>query len=224
MRLIGHSWPWISPPRQCSAAAEMMPSNDAADAHRQVVVGAADGRIDRGRDVAVGDHLDARAGLADLGDQVVVPGPVEHHRGDVAHLPSERVGDRLQVLGHALAQVDAALRDRADRHLLHVHPRHAGDPARVARGQDRERAHARRARPPPRLRPGRRPAPAPCRRRPWSRPAPADGPASLRPITTVPLTRQRVDRVHHRLARGRVGAARHRPGPDSGRPPARCAR
>ena len=28
VRLIGHSWPWISPPRHCSAAAEMMPWNE----------------------------------------------------------------------------------------------------------------------------------------------------------------------------------------------------
>jgi hypothetical protein len=148
--------------------------------------------------------------LADLGDQVVVPGPVEHHRGDVPHLASERLCDRLQVLGHALAQVDAALRDRADGHLLHVHARHPRDAARLAGGQDRERAH---------------PASA-DHRRTFDRvagqlqlhSAAAHGRARRQRVALLAAADhdsaadgQRVDRTHHRLAGGRVGTARVTP-------------
>ena len=50
----------------------------AADAHDGVHVRAAHGGRDAGREVAVADQLDARAGLADVVDQLLVPRPVEH--------------------------------------------------------------------------------------------------------------------------------------------------
>ena len=97
VRLIGHSRPDPAA-QQCSAAAEMMPSNEPP-------MPTASGRwcrgwrIDRGRMPLSAITLMARR-PANLGDQVVVPGPVEHHRGDVPHLASERLGDRPQVLSH----------------------------------------------------------------------------------------------------------------------------
>ncbi len=58
----------------------------AADAHDGVDAGARDRAGDGGRQVAVADELDARAGRPDLGDQVVVPRPLEDHDRDVADL------------------------------------------------------------------------------------------------------------------------------------------
>src|SRR5262245_6616181 len=50
----------------------------AADAHHRMHAGAGDRAADRGRQVAVADELDPGAGTADLGDQALVPGPVEN--------------------------------------------------------------------------------------------------------------------------------------------------
>ena len=106
----------------------------AADADRQVVVRAADGRADGGGHVAVLDQLDARAGGADLLDQILVAWAVEHDRGDVVGLAAERVGDRADVLAHGLPEIDLAARDRPDGHLPHVHLREPWEAARLADG------------------------------------------------------------------------------------------
>ena len=66
----------------------------AADAHHGVDVGAAHGGRDAGREVAVGDQPDARAGAADLLDQLLVARPVEHDDDEILHLPAEPLGDR----------------------------------------------------------------------------------------------------------------------------------
>ncbi len=95
----------------------------AADADRQVIVRAPDGGGDRGGDVAVLDQLDPSARGADLLDQVVVPGPVEDDRRDVADPPAEGLGDRLDVLRDGPPEVDVPACDRPDRHLPHVHVR-----------------------------------------------------------------------------------------------------
>jgi len=142
VRLVGDSMALDLTPQAAQRGGRDDALGRAADADREMVVRAPDRGADRGDDVAVGDQLDAGAGLADLGDQVVVPGPVEHDRGHVGHLAAERIGDRLQVLAHRAAQVDAALGDRPDGHLAHVHPRHLHQAAGVAGGEDRERAPA----------------------------------------------------------------------------------
>ena len=189
------------------------PAQRAADADRQMVVGAAHGGVDGGRDVAVGDQLDARAGVADLGHQVVVPRPVEHDRRDVGHRPPERVGDRLRLSRTAQAQVDAAAGDRADRHLLHVHARQRRQAARIARGQDRQRAQPGREPAPARPPPGRPPAPARGRRCPPWRPTVSGCASSLAADHHLAADRQVVQGIDHR-PRGRlVGASRASPRP-----------
>ena len=98
-RRVGQSWACSSPPRQRSAAADEHGLARAADADREVVVRAAHGGRDRGEHVAVLDQLDARAGRADLLDQVVVARAVEDDRRHVVDHAAVRVGDRADVLG-----------------------------------------------------------------------------------------------------------------------------
>src|SRR3954454_25055394 len=105
---------------------------------REVGVRPAHGRRDRRGDVSVLDQLDPRAGVADLLDQIVVPGAVEDDRRDVVHHPAERLGDRADVVADGPAQVDRVSRARADRHLAHVHVRQRLEGARLA---DRDHRH-----------------------------------------------------------------------------------
>src|SRR5436305_1140161 len=55
----------------------------AADAEQQVDARAVARGHDRAGDVTVGDELDPGAGIADLLDELAVPGAVEHDDGDV---------------------------------------------------------------------------------------------------------------------------------------------
>ena len=64
----------------------------AAGAHHRVDAGADDGGGDAGRQVAVADQPDARAGRADVGDQLLVARPVEHDDDEVLDLAAEAAG------------------------------------------------------------------------------------------------------------------------------------
>ena len=66
----------------------------AADAVEHVDARARLRRGDRRRDVAVADQADARAGLAQLRDQLVVAVALEHDDVDLARRLAERLGDR----------------------------------------------------------------------------------------------------------------------------------
>src|SRR5207253_8403115 len=77
----------------------------AADPDREVVVRAADRSGDRRGHVAVLDELDARAGVADLLDQIMVTRAVEDDRRHVVHPPPERLGDRLDVVADRAEEV-----------------------------------------------------------------------------------------------------------------------
>ena len=57
----------------------------AADAVQQVDAGLRPRGRDRGRDVAVADQVHARAGLAQLADQLLVALALEHDDADVGH-------------------------------------------------------------------------------------------------------------------------------------------
>ena len=61
-----------------SAAAEMTPSGVPPIPIQHVDAGLGPRSGDRRRDVAVADQVHARAGLAELGDQVVVAVALEH--------------------------------------------------------------------------------------------------------------------------------------------------
>ena len=64
---------------------------------------------DARREVAVGDQPDARAGAADVLDQLLVARAIEDDDDEVLDLAVEALGDRLQVLLDGRVEVDRAL-------------------------------------------------------------------------------------------------------------------
>ena len=73
------------------------------------------GAVDHARHVAVGDQPDPRAGGADLGDQLLVPRPLEH--ADHHPLGAGALGacERRDALGRGHVEADAAPRDNPGR-------------------------------------------------------------------------------------------------------------
>src|SRR6266478_5252666 len=96
------------------------PFRRAADAHQDVDAGLHEAGGDRGGHVAVPDQLDPRAAGADLGDQLLVAGTVEDDDGQVFDVHALLVGDRAQVLGGRLAQIDRAGPAGTHGDLVHV--------------------------------------------------------------------------------------------------------
>ena len=91
-----------------------------ARAHHGVHAGTRHRRRDSGREIAIADQADARARLADIRDELLMPRPVEHHHHHVVHAPLQAPGDGLQVVFHRSVQIDSAFRRRTDDDLLHV--------------------------------------------------------------------------------------------------------
>ena len=112
----------------------------AADPHHRVHAGAAHRGGDAGREVAVGDQADARAGLADVGDELLVRargrGPRPSGRSTSR---SKARGDVAQVLGHRRVEVDHAARGRADDDLVHVDVGRVEQAAALGGGEHRDR-------------------------------------------------------------------------------------
>src|SRR5207245_2120359 len=81
----------------------------AAGAHHRVDARAHHGRGDAGGKVAVADEPNACTGLPDIGNEPLVPWPVEHDDHEVVHLALERLGDGLEVVLHGRLDVDVAL-------------------------------------------------------------------------------------------------------------------
>ena len=110
----------------------------AAGAHHAVDVRAAHHRRQRGDDVAVADQLHPGAGLADLGDQPLVPRAVEDDDRQLAHVAVERPGDAGQVGGDGPGEVDLAGRGRRHDELLHVGVRRLEQAALLGQRDDRD--------------------------------------------------------------------------------------
>src|SRR5207247_5671534 len=111
----------------------------AADPHHGVDVGAAHGGRDAGREVTVADQLDACAGLADVGDQLLVARAVEDDDDQVLDVAPERAGDRFQVRLDRRVDVDRPLGRRPDDDLLHVAVGRVQEAALVGGGEDGDR-------------------------------------------------------------------------------------
>ena len=168
------------------------------------------GRHDGAGDVAVGDELDPGAGGPDLLGQLLVPGPVEQHDGDVVGLRALGLGDPADVLGDRVADVDDVGGLGAGDELLHVEHR-----GRVVHRAARRRPPAPRWRCSCPWRPAwcrrsgrpRRRTRGRCRRRPARR-CRASGRCPSRPRRSPrrrasPTVR---DQRAHRVDRGAVGA------------------
>ena len=92
----------------------------AADPVEQVDAGLGSGGGDRRRDVAVADQVDARAGLAELADQLLVPVALEHDDTNVRRAYALRLRDSIDVFGRRRVDVDRLDRIGAGCDLLHV--------------------------------------------------------------------------------------------------------
>ena len=100
----GQSLPCIAPPRHLMAAAEIASGvPDSPSAGRRPCPPA---RGDRRGNIPVADQVDARAGLAELGDQVVVALALEHDDGEVVDVDVLALGHALEVLRRGRIDVD----------------------------------------------------------------------------------------------------------------------
>ena len=95
-------------------------------------------RRDARREVAIRDQANARARLADIGDQLLVARPVEDHDHQVVHPALQPPRDGLQILLDRRIQIHRAFGGRADDDLLHVAVRRVQQPARLGGRQHRD--------------------------------------------------------------------------------------
>ena len=93
------------------------------------------GHADAGGQVAVRDELDAGAGGADVGDQLLVARPVQDHDGDVPRPATQPLGDRPD--GGLDGVVDRNVSDHLRSHdqLAHVGVRRVQQATRLCRSQ-----------------------------------------------------------------------------------------
>src|SRR4029078_13013776 len=111
----------------------------APGAHHGVDAGTDDRGGNAGRQVAVADETNARAGRPDVGDQLLVAFAVEHDNDEILDLATETPGDRFQVLVDRRIEADVVLRTRSHDQLLHVEIRRVQQAALIRRGEHRDR-------------------------------------------------------------------------------------
>ena len=112
----------------------------AADAHHHVHAGVRAGGGDGAGDVAVQDELHAGAGLADLLDQALVAGAVQHAHGHLGDGLVQGLGHEVHVLLHRQAHVHEVGGLGAHHELVHVeHGRRVEHGAALGHREDGER-------------------------------------------------------------------------------------
>ena len=135
----------MPPFRQRMAAAASTPSGAPPMPMTACTLVPRTARRDAGREIAVGDQPDARAGAADLLDQLLVARPVEHDDDQVASPGApRRLAIDLQVLLRRRVEVHGALGRRPDDDLLHVAVGRVQQAALVGGGRARRSRSARR--------------------------------------------------------------------------------
>src|SRR3989442_1163955 len=92
----------------------------AARAHDGMHAGADDGGSDARRKIAIADQLDARARGANIGNQPLVTGTVEHNDDQILHVALQPLGNVLQVVRHRRVHLYGTLTRWADDNLFHV--------------------------------------------------------------------------------------------------------
>ena len=136
---------------QRMAAAVMMPSGVPPMPASRSVPDVRPARRDRARHVAIGDQPDPGAGVADVGDQLLVAGPVQDAHRQVGHRQALGLGDLADVLADRGGDVDGVDGVGPDGDLVHVeHRRRVEHGAALGHRQHRDRvgqalAHQRRA-------------------------------------------------------------------------------
>ena len=92
----------------------------AACAHDSMNAGADDGRGDAGGKIAVADQADARAGGANIFDELLVAGAVENDDDKIFFVAVETPSDGADIVDHGRVKVDRALATRADHDFFHI--------------------------------------------------------------------------------------------------------
>src|SRR5208283_5341655 len=92
----------------------------AARAHHRVHSGSDHGRGDASRQIAVADQPDARARLADIGDQFFVPWPVEHDHYQIFHAAMHSPRNVFEIDMYRRVEFHGVLARRSDNDLFHV--------------------------------------------------------------------------------------------------------
>src|SRR5205807_6675915 len=90
----------------------------AAGAHHGVDARAGDTGRDTGGEVAIGDETDARAGLADIGDEFFMARTIEHHHYQIVDAALQAARDRLQVVLHRRVELHGALGGGTDHNFF----------------------------------------------------------------------------------------------------------
>ena len=122
------------------AAAVITPFRSAARAHDRVDPGPDDGGCDAGRQIAVADQPDPGSRLANLGNQLLVPRPVEHDDDQVLDVAVHAFGNVLQVVDHRRVEIHGAFAGGADHDLFHVAVGRVQQSATFGSGQHRDGA------------------------------------------------------------------------------------
>src|SRR6267142_5941329 len=112
----------------------------AVDPDRGVDPGATNGGHDGARDITLFQRPDPGAGGADLRDDLLVPGAIEDHHGEVLNSSIAGERDAPEVVGNGIVQVDGPASARTGDHLLDVpQRRELRETARLHRDDDRHR-------------------------------------------------------------------------------------
>ncbi len=90
--------------------------------------------------VAVSDQADARAGLANVGDQLFVARAVQDDDDQVLDVAVQALGNGFQIVGHRSIEFDRALARRTHHDFFHVDVGRVQQSALFAGGQHGDRA------------------------------------------------------------------------------------
>src|SRR2546428_11769748 len=91
-----------------------------ARAHNRMHAGTNDSSGDARRKIAIADQLDARARGANIGNQLLVTGTVEHNDDEIFDVALQPLGNVLQVVRHRRIHLYGTLTRWADDNLFHV--------------------------------------------------------------------------------------------------------
>ena len=111
----------------------------AASSHDRMNSGADNRCADARGKVAIGNQPDARAGLANILDQLFVARTVQNHYNEILHFAIKALGDGLQVMGNRRVEFDSALAGRSDDDLFHVQIGRVEQAAAFAGGENHDR-------------------------------------------------------------------------------------
>src|SRR5581483_7589937 len=102
--------------------------------------GAAHGGRDAGGEIAVADQFDARAGFADLRDEIVMTLAIEYDDGQFVDVALECFGELAEVFGDGLLEIDILRGRGTDDELVHVDIGCVQQAALFGSGEDGDRS------------------------------------------------------------------------------------